>query len=52
MQILCFNSKDQQVKYGTKEYSDIGNSNQGKFHSKNISEYCEHTTTDLVLTIV
>ena len=48
---ICFNSKDQQVRYGTKEYSDIGNSNQSETDLKNISEYCEHLSSDLALSI-
>lgn len=52
MQKLCFNSKDQQLKYGTKGYSDIGNSNQSEFDLKRIGEYCEHLSTDEVMSIV
>ena len=52
MQKLCFNSKDQQLKYGTKGYSDIGNSNQSEFDLKRIGEYCEHLSTDPVMSIV
>ena len=48
---ICFNSKDQQVRYGAKEYSDIGNSNQSEIDLKNISEYCEHLSSDLALSI-
>ena len=35
-------------KNSTKEYCFIGNSNQIEFDLKNISEYYEHLTADLV----
>ena len=48
---LNFDSKDHEVKNNTKEYWDINNSNQTEPDLKNISEYCEHLTADLILNI-
>lgn len=46
------NGQEQKVKNNTKEFWDIGDSNQTELDLKNISENCEHLTDGIVSKIV